>query len=82
MLGDMLERFSNGYLKATGHRVANTPWQRFSMVLFFAVDGDCKVEPLAQFIGPDKPARFKPVSQNEHIRTELERAAANKEKHG
>lgn len=78
MLGDMLERFSNGYLKATGHRVVNTPWQRFSMVLFFAVDGDYEVAPLEHFTSPDNPARYAPVTQDEHIKIELERAAGNK----
>ncbi|MGB5487388.1 MAG: 2OG-Fe(II) oxygenase family protein, partial [Lysobacterales bacterium] len=78
MLGDMLERFSNGYLKATGHRVVNTPWQRFSMVLFFAVDGDYEVAPLEQFTSPDNPAHYAPVTQGEHIKFELARAAGNK----
>ena len=78
VLGDMLERFSNGYLKATGHRVVNTPWQRFSMVLFFAVDGDFEVAPLEHFTSPDNPVRYAPVKQDEHIRIELERAAGNK----
>ena len=78
MLGDMLERFSNGSLKATGHRVVNTPWQRFSMVLFFAVDGDYEVAPLEHFTSADKPARYEPVTQDEHIKIELERAAGNK----
>jgi isopenicillin N synthase-like dioxygenase len=77
ILGDMLERFSNGYLKATGHRVVNTPWQRLSMVLFFALDGDFEVAPLPQYTGPDKPAHYAPVTQDDHIRNELERAAAN-----
>ncbi|MFQ5983268.1 MAG: isopenicillin N synthase family dioxygenase, partial [Woeseiaceae bacterium] len=45
ILGDMMERFTNGWLKATGHRVDNTPWTRYSMILFFAVDGDYMVEP-------------------------------------
>ena len=79
--GDMLERFSNGHLKATGHRVVNTSWQRFSMVLFFALDGDYEVAPLPQFTSPDNPARYTPVTQNDHIRIELERAAANKKFH-
>ena len=78
MLGDMLERFSNGNLKATGHRVVNTPWQRFSLVLFFAVDGDYEVAPLENFTSPDNPARYVPVTQDGHIRIELERAAGNK----
>lgn len=77
LLGDMLERFSNGHLKATGHRVVNTSWQRLSMVLFFALDGDYEVTPLPQFIGSEIPARYIPVTQDDHIRIELERAAAN-----
>lgn len=77
ILGDMLERLSNGWLKATGHRVVNTPWTRYSMILFFAVDGDYSVAPLPQFVGADNPARFEPVTQNEHIRRELERANEN-----
>jgi isopenicillin N synthase-like dioxygenase len=28
ILGDMVEQLSNNYLKATGHRVVNTPWMR------------------------------------------------------
>ena len=79
VLGDMLERFSNGHLKATGHRVVNTPWQRFSMVLFFAVNGDYEVSPLPQFTGPDAPSRYTPVTQDQHIRNELEQAAANQQ---
>ena len=74
----MLERFSNGQLKATGHRVVNTPWQRFSMAFFFAVDGDYEVAPLPQLTSSGKPARYAPVTQDDHIKIELERAAANK----
>ena len=76
ILGDMMERFSNGLLKATGHRVVNTPWTRYSMILFFAVDGDYTVAPLAQFISTDKPAQYEPVTQDEHIARELERSNA------
>jgi isopenicillin N synthase-like dioxygenase len=82
ILGDMMERFSNGYLKATGHRVANTPWMRYSMVLFFAVDGGYSVKPLPQFLGTDAPPRFEAVTQDEHIARELRRAAANSENKG
>jgi isopenicillin N synthase-like dioxygenase len=76
VLGDMMERFSNGWLKATGHRVVNTPWTRYSMILFFAVDGDYEVAPLPQFVSADKPAQFESVTQDEHIRRELDRANA------
>lgn len=74
ILGDMMERFSNGWLKATGHRVVNTPWTRYSIILFFAVDGDYTVAPLPQFIGQDNPPQYEPVTQGEHIARELQRS--------
>jgi len=77
ILGDMMERFSNGFYKATGHRVVNTPWTRYSIVLFFAVDGAYRVEPLPGFINPANPSRYQAVTQDEHIERELARAAAH-----
>lgn len=82
ILGDMMERFSNGFLKATGHRVKNTPWTRYSMVLFFAVNGGYSVKPLKQFVAPDNPPRYEPVTQDDHIERELERASAHSETTG
>ena len=79
LLDDMLERWTNGSFKATGHRVRNTSWQRFSVVMFFAVNDDVNVEPLPQFTGPNNPARFEPVLQREHIDHEVQRAEQNRE---
>ncbi len=76
IVGDMLERFSNGHLKATGHRVVNTPWTRYSLILFFAVDEACEVSPLPQFVTDKNDVHYKPITQGEHIRRELERAEA------
>lgn len=77
ILGDMTERLSNGHFKATGHRVVNTPWTRYSMILFFALDGAYEVTPLPQFVSADHPAGYTPVTQDQHIDDELARAAAN-----
>ena len=77
ILGDMLERFSNGQLKATGHRVSVNPWTRYSIVLFFAVDGSYVVEPLSRFVSETRPPRYEAVSQAGHIENELRRASAN-----
>jgi isopenicillin N synthase-like dioxygenase len=77
ILGDMLERLSNGFLQATGHRVANTPWTRYSMVLFFALDGDFEVAPLPRFITAERPSRYPPTTQDAHIERELQRARRN-----
>ena len=58
-------------------RVVNTPWTRYSMILFFALDGDYTVSPLPRFIAPGRPAAYPPITQDEHIEQELERATAN-----
>ena len=76
ILGDMTERFSNGWLKATGHRVVNTPWTRYSMILFFAIDGDYEVAPLLHFVSEDNPAQYDSITQDEYIRQEMDRANA------
>ena len=76
ILGDMTERFSNGWLKATGHRVVNTPWTRYSMILFFAIDGDYEVKPLPHFVSKDNPAQYDSITQDEHISEEMDRANA------
>ena len=79
ILGDMMERFTNGWLKATGHRVVNTPWTRYSIILFFAVDGDYEVAPLPRFVSTGHPAQYEPVTQDDHIRREMDRSNANLE---
>jgi len=74
LLGDMLEHWTNGLLRATGHRVRHREFQRFSIVLFFAVDADVVVTPLNRFVSADNPARYPAMTQGEHTRNELQRA--------
>lgn len=81
ILGDMLERWTNGSLQATGHRVALTPWQRYSVILFFAVDPEHVVAPLPQFVSEANPPRYPPTTQGEHIQRELERSRRNRDQH-
>ena len=71
-----MERFTNGWFKATGHRVVNTSWTRYSMILFFAVDGNSEIAPLSQFVSAENPAMYDPVTQDDHIRREMDRANA------
>lgn len=78
MIGDMLERWSNGFLTATRHRVPNTSWTRNSIVMFFAANADCVVQPLKQYVNSSNPARFDPVTQAEHIAHEIEKAEDNR----
>ena len=76
-LDDMLEFWTNGQLKATGHRVRHTPDQRFSIVLFMAVDDGITIEPLPEFIGDDGEAKYPPVTQDDHIEAEMARSREN-----
>ena len=75
LLGDMLERWTNGAFKASGHRVRNTPEQRFSIVQFFAVNEDVEVAPLEKFVTEESPPRYTSIKQEQHIDDEVGRAS-------
>ncbi len=77
ILGDMMEWLTNGYLRATGHRVLNTTWQRDSIILFAALNGDCEVGPLPRFVSERYPANYTPVRQSDRIKTQLAKAYGN-----
>lgn len=79
LLGDMIERWTNGYYRATGHRVRNTNEKRMSIVMFFAVDDSVKVAPLPDFTDADRPARYAAMSQKAHIAAEVSRAERNRD---
>ena len=77
LLGDMLERWTNGLFKASGHRVRNTHEQRFSIVMFLAANEEIEVAPLPDFVSTDKPAHYAPITQAQHIENELKRSTNN-----
>lgn len=79
MLDDMMERWTNGLFRATGHRVRNTGEQRYSIVMFFAVNDDEIVAPLAEFISANNPVKYSAVRQRDHLHRELEKAALNRD---
>lgn len=78
LLGDMLERWTNGACRATGHRVRTRGWQRYSVVLFFGVNDDITVAPLDRFITSDRPSQYTAVTQREHSRARLAAAEKNR----
>ena len=75
--GLMLERLTNGRLRATRHRVVDTAWERYSLILFNAFDADAVIAPLPQFVSDDNPPRFNPTTQVAHINAEVSTAVAN-----
>lgn len=82
LLDDMLERWTNGYFKATGHRVRETDERRFSIVMFIAANDDLQVAPLSEFVSASTPALYEPISQAQHIENEMRRSRENAAKAG
>ena len=76
LLDDMLERWTNGYLQATGHRVRRTPERRHSLVMFIAVNDGIEVAPLDAFVAADGAPRYAPIGQAAHIDAEMARSRA------
>ncbi len=56
-IGDMLELWTNGAFVATMHRVRKVSEERYSFPLFFSLDYDTRVEPMARFVTAQNPAR-------------------------
>merc|ERR1740117_75356 len=77
IIGDMLERLSNGHLVATPHRVLRTSWPRQSIIRFTGLDGPVTVEPLEAMCSPSNPARFEPVTQAGWLHGEIAKGVAN-----
>ena len=77
IVGDMLERLTNGKLRATRHRVQDTDWERLSLILFNAFDADAVIAPLPDFVSVNNPPQFTPTTQVAHINAEVSAAVAN-----
>ena len=72
IVGDMLERYTNGRLRATPHRVQLTPWPRNSIIRFTAVNGSTIVAPLPAFVTDGIEPLYTPVSQVQHVVSSLQ----------
>ena len=77
ILGDMLERWTNGKFKATGHRVRRSAEQRFSIVMFFAANDDIEIAPLPCFVSDSVPSLYPATRQAAHIEYEVGKAIRN-----
>mmetsp|Transcript_7461 Transcript_7461/g.23472 ORF Transcript_7461/g.23472 Transcript_7461/m.23472 type:complete len:395 (+) Transcript_7461:151-1335(+) len=67
IVGDVLERYTNGVLRATPHRVVRRANARRSIIRFNAVAPDELVAPLPAFGEP----RYTPVTMRNHMDTTL-----------
>jgi isopenicillin N synthase-like dioxygenase len=74
LFDDMLERWTNGEIQATGHRVSRSDRQRFSIVMFIAADKGLQVAPLEHFVSAERPAKYASSEQETHIDQQIARA--------
>jgi isopenicillin N synthase-like dioxygenase len=79
LIGDMIERWSNGPCRATPHRVPATAWPRRSIVMFLAADPGLEVTPLEAFVDAANPPRYQVVTQDGQIREAMARAEVNRQ---
>jgi isopenicillin N synthase-like dioxygenase len=66
-IGDMFETWTNGEFVATSHRVRRVREERYSFPFFCVCDYDTFVEPLPQFVGPDRSPKYPPVMAGAHL---------------
>jgi len=71
ILGDVLERFTNGVLRATPHRVLRTGRPRLSLIRFNAVAPETVIEPMAAFITPERPRAYTRCTMRQHMDTTI-----------
>jgi isopenicillin N synthase-like dioxygenase len=65
-IGDMMEILTNGAFVATSHRVRKVKEERYSFPLFFSLDYETRVEPLARFVADGEPA-YEGLVAGEHL---------------
>ncbi|MEM6622321.1 MAG: 2-oxoglutarate and iron-dependent oxygenase domain-containing protein [Pseudomonadota bacterium] len=66
-IGDVFEAWSGGQFKSTQHRVVNIGKERYSFPLFFGLDYDAVIEPLAKFRTPETLEKYPPMKAGDHL---------------
>ena len=71
-VGTMLNRWSNGHLRSTPHRVMSRPNRaRYSVPFFYGPHVDTQVTPLASCVSKENPTRFESIVYGEFVRQQL-----------
>lgn len=80
-LGDTMMRWCNDRWKSTPHRVANPPHagaqgsERMSLAYFHIPDYDTLIECVPSCVGPDRPARYAPITMGDYRASRFARTA-------
>jgi len=74
-VGDVLAMYTNDVWPSTLHRVvpmtAGAQSHRRSVAYFHYPDLDVSVAPLPRFVSAERPARYEPVTVQDHLRSKL-----------
>jgi len=71
IIGDVLERVTNGRLRATPHRVVLEDHARSSIIRFYALKPEALIEPHPHFVTIDRPPQYSPVTMRKHMATTM-----------
>jgi isopenicillin N synthase-like dioxygenase len=77
-IGDCLMRWSNDTYVSTPHRVRAPAAERFSAAFFLDPNPDTVVEALPGCTGPDRPAKYPPVTCAVYLRERLDATYAHR----
>lgn len=78
ILGDMLERLTNGVLRATPHRVLQRAHARSSIIRFNGFAPEALIQPLPPFVTRARPAAYSPVTMRTHSETTMRNLEAGR----
>jgi isopenicillin N synthase-like dioxygenase len=79
IVGDVLERLTNGYLQATPHRVLPQTYDRYAIIRFNALAADATIAPLPAFCNDTHPeGTYSPTTMKEIMQTVMDNLNAGK----
>ncbi len=79
-VGDMMERWTNGYFKSTVHRAINRSGrERYSIPLFFGPNPDVEVAVLESCHSANNPAQYKPIQAGAYVEQRITETYAHRQ---